>query len=73
MLIQSGGLFPHWSVEENVAAPLRIANSPVSERRERSRALLSLVGLDPEELGPRFPQELSGGQQQRVGVARAGD
>ena len=70
-VIQSVGLFPHWSVEENVAAPLRIANSPVGERRERGRALLGLVGLDPDEFGPRFPQELSGGQQQRIGVARA--
>lgn len=70
-VIQSVGLFPHWSVEENVAAPLRIANSPLSERRERSRSLLHLVGLDPAEFGSRFPKELSGGQQQRVGVARA--
>jgi osmoprotectant transport system ATP-binding protein len=70
-VIQSVGLFPHWTIEENVGAPLRIANAPSTERRERCRALLSLVGLDPDRFGPRYPQEVSGGQQQRVGVARA--
>jgi osmoprotectant transport system ATP-binding protein len=70
-VIQSVGLFPHWTIEENVGAPLRIASISLTERRERSRALLSLVGLDPDEFGARYPQEVSGGQQQRVGVARA--
>ena len=70
-VIQSVGLFPHWTIEENVGAPLRIANAPSTECRERSRALLSLVGLDPDQFGSRYPQEVSGGQQQRVGVARA--
>ncbi len=70
-VIQNVGLFPHWTIEENVGAPLRVAKAPYNERRERSRVLLDLVGLDPDEFASRYPTELSGGQQQRVGVARA--
>lgn len=70
-VIQNIGLFPHWTVEQNVGAPLRIAGSPSNRRRARSRELLDLLGLDPEEFSSRYPDELSGGQQQRVGVARA--
>ena len=66
-VFQNVGLFPHWSVAENVAAPLRLAG-----RREPKRVaeLLALVDL-PEALGQRMPDQLSGGQRQRVGVARA--
>ncbi len=70
-VIQDTGLFPHWTAEENVAAPLRIAGVPPEERRSRSRELLDRLGLDPGEFASRYPDELSGGQQQRVGVARA--
>ncbi|MEX2580006.1 MAG: ATP-binding cassette domain-containing protein [Verrucomicrobiales bacterium] len=70
-VIQNVGLFPHWTIEENVAAPLRISGVSPAERRTRSRRLLELVELDPEEFAGRYPDELSGGQQQRVGVARA--
>lgn len=65
---QHGGLLPHWTVSKNVALILRAMNSESSESVNRS---LSLVGLDPEKFGSRFPRELSGGQRQRVALARA--
>ena len=70
-VIQEAGLFPHFTVAENVALV------PTLEKWERTRVaarvaeLLSLVGLDPSEFASRRPRELSGGQRQRVGVARA--
>ena len=66
-VFQDVGLFPHLSVAENVAMPLRLEG-----RRdpERVAEMLSLVALDPA-LGARMPAALSGGQRQRVGVARA--
>jgi len=69
-VFQGVGLFPHMSVGENVAVPLRLAGWDNERARARVAELLSLVELDPE-LSPRRPVDLSGGQQQRVGVARA--
>jgi len=69
-VFQGVGLFPHMSVGENVAVPLRLAGWESERSRARVRELLELVELDPE-LAPRRPSHLSGGQQQRVGVARA--
>jgi len=70
-VIQHIGLFPHWNIADNVGCPLRICGISASERNQRSKKLLDLVGLDPGQFANRFPAELSGGQQQRVGVARA--
>ncbi len=70
-VFQGIGLFPHMTVEENVAVVLRLQGRPQGERKERARELMDLVGLPPDDFGPRYPAELSGGQQQRVGVARA--
>ena len=69
-VIQQTGLFPHRTVEDNVATVPVLTGSPRKKARERARELLALVGLDPE-LAKRYPHQLSGGQQQRVGVARA--
>ena len=70
-VIQSVGLFPHWTVGENVTSLLRLAGVGSRRRGIRAAELLELVGLEPREFLRRYPDELSGGQQQRVGVARA--
>ncbi|ATB26627.1 Fe3+/spermidine/putrescine ABC transporter ATP-binding protein [Melittangium boletus DSM 14713] len=67
LLFQDYALFPHLTTERNVQYGLGAL--PESERRERSRALFSLLGLGGLE--HRLPRELSGGQQQRVALARA--
>jgi osmoprotectant transport system ATP-binding protein len=64
-------LFPHFTVERNVALVPSLEGWPEERTHERVRELLALVGLEPEVFARRFPQELSGGQRQRVGVARA--
>ena len=66
-VFQNVGLFPHLSVEENIALPLRIAGR---SEPERVAAMLDLVEL-PRDMVRRRPAALSGGQRQRVGVARA--
>lgn len=70
-VFQGIGLFPHMTVEENVAMVPRLLGWPAKKRRERAHELLETVGLDPKTYARRFPEELSGGQQQRVGVGRA--
>ena len=69
--IQSVGLFPHWTVERNIAVVPQMLGWSAEKIRERVSTLLQLFDLDPETYRQRFPHELSGGQQQRVGVARA--
>jgi osmoprotectant transport system ATP-binding protein len=70
-VLQEAGLFPHFTVGENVTVVLRLLGWGESKRRERMCEMLELVGLDPVCFADRFPHELSGGQRQRVGVARA--
>ena len=70
-VIQEAGLFPHFTVERNVALVPSLDGWPRERVGGRVRELLELVGLDPAEFAARFPRELSGGQRQRVGVARA--
>ncbi len=68
-VFQSYALFPHMSVEGNVAFPLKMAGTPVADIRAKVAAALEdvrLVGFNR-----RFPHELSGGQKQRVAIARA--
>jgi osmoprotectant transport system ATP-binding protein len=69
-VFQGVGLFPHLTVGENVAVPLRLAGFTGDRVRARLGELMQLVELD-EALLAHLPSELSGGQQQRVGVARA--
>jgi osmoprotectant transport system ATP-binding protein len=70
-VIQETGLFPHFTVERNVAIVLEAEGRPRVERIRRSHELLEAVGLDPDGFARRFPRQLSGGQRQRVGLARA--
>jgi osmoprotectant transport system ATP-binding protein len=70
-VLQEIGLFPHLTIEENVALVPRLEGWSEDRRRARARELLELVGLPPDDFAARWPRELSGGQRQRVGVARA--
>jgi osmoprotectant transport system ATP-binding protein len=70
-VIQQIGLFPHHTVAENIATVPRLLGWSGERIAERTRELLELIGMDPDEIGPRYPAALSGGQRQRVGVARA--
>jgi osmoprotectant transport system ATP-binding protein len=70
-VLQEAGLFPHFTIERNVALVPDLENWDSGEKQRRTSEMLELVGLKPEKFASRFPHELSGGQRQRVGVARA--
>ncbi len=70
-VIQQIGLLPHMTVEENISIIPKLMKQDKAKIRDRARDLLSMVELDPDTYGSRYPSELSGGQQQRVGLARA--
>ncbi len=69
-VIQSGALFPHLSIKENIEFVLNISGLEQDIRDERVNYLSRMMGFDQRQL-QAFPSSLSGGQQQRVGVARA--
>ena len=69
-VIQQTGLFPHRTIEDNIATVPLLNGWSKAKARDRARELMDLVGLDPV-MARRYPYQLSGGQQQRVGVARA--
>jgi osmoprotectant transport system ATP-binding protein len=70
-VLQEVGLFPHLSVEDNIAIVPRLLGWEMPLVSTRVLDVLTLVGLDPAIYASRWPEELSGGQRQRVGVARA--
>lgn len=69
-VIQQIGLFPHMTIEQNIALVPRLLKWPLEKQKERAKELISLVNMTPDYL-ERYPDELSGGQQQRIGVLRA--
>ena len=69
--IQSVGLFPHWTVERNIATVPNLLGWSRTRIRERVSELLALLQLDETRFRGAYPHQLSGGQAQRVGVARA--
>ncbi len=70
-VIQHIGLFPHYTIAENVAVVPQLLGWEETRTRARAEELLQLLGLEPASFLDRYPPELSGGQQQRIGIARA--
>jgi osmoprotectant transport system ATP-binding protein len=70
-VIQETGLFPHFTVSENVGLVPSLEKWPTPKIQARVHEMLELVGLEPGKFAQRYPHQLSGGQRQRVGVARA--
>ena len=70
-VVQEGGLFPHMTVEDNIALAMRGAGYPKEKIYDRITELLELVNLEPDQYRSQYPSQLSGGQRQRIGVARA--
>lgn len=70
-VIQQIGLFPHYTVSENIATVPKLLGWDKEKTAARVDELLNLVGLEPKEFRERYPAQLSGGQQQRIGLARA--
>jgi len=69
MVFQNYALFPHMTVAQNVAYPLRVRNINGSERADKVKKALDMVQMG--KFGDRYPAQLSGGQQQRVALGRA--
>ena len=70
-VIQQVGLFPHMTIEENIAAIPKLLKWDKDRIYNRVTELLQLIDLNPDDYRKRYPAQLSGGQQQRVGLARA--
>jgi osmoprotectant transport system ATP-binding protein len=70
-VIQETGLFPHFTVAENIGLVPRLEGWPAQRIRARVEELLEQMNLPPAEFRARYPHEISGGQRQRIGVARA--
>lgn len=70
-VLQQIGLFPHMTIEENIAIVPELKKWDKKKVNERITELLESVGLEPDKYRKRKPSELSGGEQQRVGVVRA--
>jgi osmoprotectant transport system ATP-binding protein len=70
-VIQEVGLFPHFTVGENIGLVPKLEGWSPEDIAKRVNLLLDKVGMPPAEFRVRYPRQLSGGQRQRVGVARA--
>jgi len=70
-IIQEVGLFPHFTIEQNVCLVPGLENWPAAKIESRLNEVMQLVGLNAAEYAGKYPRELSGGQRQRIGVARA--
>ena len=70
-VIQDGGLFPHFTVAQNVAVVPTLEQWPQEKIDRRVEEVLDAVGLSPAVNASRYPKQLSGGEKQRVGIARA--
>lgn len=70
-VIQSVGLLPHMTVEQNIGLVPKLLGTPKEQRHRRATELLELIDLDPDDYRGKYPVQLSGGEAQRVGVARA--
>ena len=68
VVFQNYALFPHMTIEENIAFPLKMRKVAAAEAKRRAREALEMVHLP--HIAGRYPRELSGGQQQRVALAR---
>ncbi|CAO3425490.1 ABC transporter ATP-binding protein [Azospirillum endophyticum] len=68
VVFQNYALFPHMTIEENIAFPLKMRKVPAGDAKRRAREALEMVHLP--HIAGRYPRELSGGQQQRVALAR---
>ncbi len=70
-VIQSNGLFPNMTIEENVMIVPDMLGWDKDKKRKRFERLMDMIGLSADKYRKRYPYELSGGQQQRIGVIRA--
>lgn len=69
-VFQHSGLFPHFTVFENIILPLKIQNKNLSNVHEKVNEILNKLNLNAKQLCQRYPHQLSGGQLQRVAIAR---
>jgi osmoprotectant transport system ATP-binding protein len=70
-VIQNTGLFPHWTIEENISTLLKLKKIEKKIIDSKVKEYMSMVNLDYEKFSKKYPNQLSGGERQRVGVARA--
>ena len=70
-VFQNNGLFPHYTIEENIGTVPRLLHWDRQRIAQRATTLMEKLQLRPEQYRSAYPRELSGGQQQRVGIARA--